>query len=314
MTRFRVTIVICVLAALAALTACTGRTRSTDSTAPVRSSGQSYPGGQSSGADRNPANGELGAPAAAPSQAAKDAPPLQSADMVETATIAVNVSDVDAAADALVLRATKVGGRVDGDTRSSDTKGRHASLVIRVPNLQLTSVLDQAKSLGDELSRTRKGEDMRAVRADIDARVNALRDSIGRLQDFLRNSGSIGDLVRLEAELSRRQAELDSTVAQQRALADQIALATLTVTLTAKPILTPLPPDRSGPLGFASAFGKGWDSLVFAARWVGAVAGYALPYAVLIALVLAAFVGARRLQPRSQAVAVTASDDSATTP
>ena len=57
----------------------------------------------------------------------------------------------------------------------------------------------------------------------------------------------ISDIVSLEAELSTRQAALESLQAQQRALADQTALATVTVTLVDEGVTVTEPVSRESP-------------------------------------------------------------------
>jgi hypothetical protein len=296
MTRFRSGLIALVIAVLA-LAACSSHKTATTADSHAANGYSTAKGGLAADA----ATGLATAPNAPEQSSVKQAPPLQqSRDRVETATIAVNVKDVDSAADTMGAAAMKAGGRVDGDNRDSDTNGRHATVIIRVPADKLTDMLDKAKGLGDELNRTRTGEDMTAAHADINARIQALEDSVTRLSDFLKKTGSIDDLVRTENELTQRQSELDSARAQQRALADQISLATLTMTFTAKPVLTPLPVEKHGPLGFGSALAKGWHSIVVAARYTGAGAGYALPYAVLavlFAMPLALAVRRRRSAP-----------------
>ena len=51
--------------------------------------------------------------------------------------------------------------------------------------------------------------------------------------DIVIENGKIADVVTLEGEMSRREADLESLEAQQRLLVDQTSLATLSVDLTA---------------------------------------------------------------------------------
>lgn len=124
----------------------------------------------------------------------------------------------------------------------------------------------------------------------MNARVTALRTSVARLREFLRKSGSITDLVRLESELSQREATLESTVAQQRALADQIGLATLTVSVSSPAAVATI----SNPSGFGAASSRGWHGLVLALGWVITGLGYAIPFAALAAAVALPVVLVRR--------------------
>lgn len=226
--------------------------------------------------------------------------PLQQRDIVRTAVVAIRTAQVDATADAVVALAKAAGGRIDGDDRQSSTDKtgkttRSATLVLRLPPAQLDDVLTKSVRLGTELSRSVHGEDVTASHADINARVAALTTSVGRLTDFLKHSGSIQDLVALESDLSQRQAELDSTVGQQQALADEIALSSLTVQLSEPPAVVPPPVKAAhGPSGFGTAVARGWHALAVSFRWLAAVVGYALPFLVILTVIAAGAGYARR--------------------
>jgi len=288
MKRFRLTYVLVIVAvALVALFAVgqwgsrgtSGRASSealqvaVPSPAAVNGAGQSASSAYD-GAAATPANGAKSAPGSPTT--------LQTQEMVDIASLAVRVKDVDAAANALGDKARLDGGRVDGDNRTSDPAGRSATLVLRVPDTKLPGLITDATGYGEELSRTLHGEDMTAAHADVKARIAALQTSVNRLTDFLKRAGSIEQLVQAEDTLTQRQSELDSTVAQERALSDQVKLATLTVTLTAKPVLAALPVEHKGPLSFGAALAKGWHSVVTGARYSAAAAGYVLPYAAMV--------------------------------
>lgn len=231
---------------------------------------------------------------------AKQETPLQERQIIRTATLDLTVPDVDRAARAALAATVQAGGRADADDRNGDRTGRHAHLVLRVPAAALSGLLDKVVALGHENSRTDHGDDVTTQVADVGARVRELQISVGRLEDYLRHSGSIGDLVSLESQLTQRQSELDSTLSQQRVLADQVELATLTVDLS-----TVLPVARSsaGPAGFGSALLASWRALLFSARVALALLGYLMPF-LLIAAVLG-FLGLRyrHLAQRNRPVA-----------
>jgi Domain of unknown function (DUF4349) len=225
---------------------------------------------------------------------------LQQRAIVRTGTIELHVTDVDKAANAIDRLALAVGGRVDGDNRDQSGQARTAQLIVRVQPGVLDRLIGRVVALGTERSRSIKGEDVTASRADIDARVKALATSVGRLRQLLAHSGTVADLVSLEGQLTAREAELESTTAQQRALADQIALATLTVQL--RSTAAPVQHRASGPSGFGSALAGGWRGLVLTVRWLLAIFGYVLPIALPLALMTAGGVVLwRRRRPRPPA-------------
>lgn len=215
---------------------------------------------------------------------------VQQRDIVRTATLALQATDIDRAANLIGAQATAAGGRIDGDDRNAEGADRTAELVLRLPPAALDRVIAAAVRLGHETSRSVHGEDVTTSRADVDARVTALRTSVDRLREFLQKSGSITDLVRLESALSERESTLESTVAQQRALADRISLATLTVDISSPAAVAAI----SSPSGFGAALGRGWHGLVLALGWLITGLGYVIPFAVLAALVTVPVVLYRR--------------------
>lgn len=302
--RVRVGVCLAGVTALLALAGCSGSTKHDSSSASSLRLPAKAAAGAGSAASAN-ANepvtdnalssagtaGGLG-PAKAPST------PLQQRDVVYTATLSVQVHDVDRSADAITAAAEKYGGRVDGDNRSATATGaRKATLVLRLPSPQLAPTMASTAALGKELSRTLSGSDVTAQHADIDARVQALQTSIARLRGFLSKSASIKDLLSLESALSQRQAELESIQAQQRALADSIQLATLTVSLSTptKATAAVLAPSGHHPSGFGHALAGGWHALVLVWRYLAAGLGYVGPFLiVLLALAVPGAVYYRR--------------------
>ncbi|MEP6598993.1 MAG: DUF4349 domain-containing protein [Actinomycetota bacterium] len=266
-----------IVAALASLIGLAGCTHSS------RSPSKTLEGGAVKGAP--PAVvGDVGRPAqAAPARPVPAHSAVQQRAFVQTATVGLRVEQVDAAADQAAKAAERAGGRVDGDARGG---GGSAHLVLRVPSAALDSMITALDALGAETSRTIEGTDVTAQQADINARIAATATSVARLQSLLARSANLSDLLALENQLTQRQSDLESMQAQQRALADQVALASITVDISGPPSVAHR--AAGGPTGFGGAIAAGWDGVVLAGRWVAAVVGYALPILGLAAIVILA--------------------------
>ena len=113
-----------------------------------------------------------------------------------------------------------------------------------------------------------------------------------RVRGLLAQSGDVAQLALVEGELARREAELEALLGQQRVLRDQVDLATLTVHMSKDTV--PSPGDDAP--GFADGLRRGWVAAVDGGRITLAVAGFAVPLA-LVAL------GVRRWQRRRPATA-----------
>jgi hypothetical protein len=313
-----VSVVFFALAMALGLAACTHSAKSASSSA--QAAGAARPA-DSEGALAGTAQGDTaaqGESAAAGQPVATTT--LQQKDFVRTATIAVRVANADAAADSLLAAAARVGGQVESDSRDADGQTRVANLIVRLPPADLDGLIASTVKLGKELSRTVTGRDVTAAHADVDARVAALRTSVDRLRDFLSHSGSIGDLVKLEGDLSQREATLESTVAQQQALSDQIALSTLTVHLSEPPAVTTAAHRSHHAAGFAGAISSGWHGFTATLNWLAALAGYVIPFLPLLlvlALIAVGIGAARRRHQRSaraRSISEPRADEAATTP
>lgn len=214
-------------------------------------------------------------------------------DIVRTAQLSVTADDPTDAAQQAGTIATAAGGRVEQDNRDGS-----AHLVLRVPANRLDATLTQLAALGDLTAQQVDGDDVTAQTADLGARVKALQTSVDRLQTLISSSGNLANLLQVETQLTSRQAELESLQAQQRALADQVSLATITVDFVEPAVAA----AKSEPTGFGGAVAGGWHGFTVTVRFVLAGLGYALPFLLLAAAVGAVAILVRRRRTRPTAV------------
>jgi hypothetical protein len=207
--------------------------------------------------------------------------------IVYTGSIRVRVKDLDKAADSVTSMVTTAGGFVGGDKRSADGSddgsGDEASLTLRIPAAKFAGVVDELAALGKQLSREISTEDVTEETLDLDARLASQRARVDSGRRLLAQAKSLTDLVMLEGELAKREADLASLEAKKRRLSDLTALSTITVTL-----LGPLAEDEpeTDP-GFLDGLKGGWNSLVASVQVLLVVVGALLPW--LIALGVPAY-------------------------
>ena len=262
-------------------------------------------GNGASGQAETGARSSAGAAAAAPGFAAGPAaPPASTPDqtggapvtvtpreLVRTATLGLDVDDPAATARKIRTAAAAAGGTVADET-SSDS-GSH--LTLRIPAAKLDSVIDQLAAFGHVTARSGSTVDVTEDAVDLDARVASQRASVERVRALLAQARTIGDVVSIESELTRREADLDSLTNRLTALRGQVALATLTVDVSRGAVVTP-PPAAAGFLGGLAA---GWDGLRALGAGAGAVAGFVLPFLPVLALLGAiAWFGRRLVRAR----------------
>ncbi|MBA3367939.1 MAG: DUF4349 domain-containing protein [Geodermatophilaceae bacterium] len=198
--------------------------------------------------------------------------------IVRTGDLAVDVDDITAAANRITAVVDAAGGSIGLDQRYGEAKDGSADLVLRVPPERFDDLLETVSDLGEELSRSVAAQDVSTAVADVDARVESLRNSVTRLLALGAQAVSVSDLITIEAELSTRQAELESLQAQQREFSDQISLATLSVSLTASS------EPESDDTGFLASLADGWNGLLDSGRGLISLLGLLLPWLALLAV------------------------------
>lgn len=218
------------------------------------------------------------------------APEILDRQVITTADITIRSADVTRDADRAALLVSTVGGQISGDVRGGVGERQTADLVLRVPPEDVGEVLSGLSELGEELSRSVRSEDVTTVVADVDSRVESLQASLDRLRGLIADASDITDLISLERELAGRESELESLQAQQRALSDQVTLATVTLHLLAEQAEEP----GDEPAGFLAGLAGGWDAFVTLGVTALTALGAALPFLVTATLLAAAAVFAHR--------------------
>jgi len=228
----------------------------------------------------------------------------------DVAASTTRIATIAAAHRAEIANQSTTDGTAPVPVASSDSKpdcvqtacpGGYATSVttLRVDNAGVDGLLRDLRALGTVRASSRTADDVTAQVADVGARVASARASLDRIRVLMTKATTIGQVVQIESELSTRQADLESLEAQQRALADQTAQATVTVTLLSD---TAPAESTSDQTGFVAGLRKGWAA--FTAALVGGltVLGALLPFALV--LVPLGYVGwrfARRTRPTEPA-------------
>lgn len=207
-------------------------------------------------------------------------------DIVYRGRITVRVRDVARAATRAEDLTLAADGVVFSEQTSVDPRRRalgEATLSLRVPPTQFASTLDALGRLGKELGRTRSAQDVTAELADTDSRVRTQERSVARVRALLSEADTIGEVVRVESELARREADLESLQAQLARLRDVTDLASIDVTLVTRG--APAPPEPEDELGFVSGLHGGWDAFVSIVLVALTVLGALLPFAIAALIV-----------------------------
>lgn len=204
--------------------------------------------------------------------------------VVITGRISIVTADPVAAATEATTIVTDAGGRVSGRTERAAEEGSQASaeLTLRIPADAIEEVRGDLAELGEVKETSLESTEVGSIQRDLDARTTTLRASIARYTEWLGTATETSDLIELETAIAERQSELESLEAQSRTLADQVAMSTITLSLSSE-YIAPV----TAPQNFVEALVVGWNG--FGAFW-GAMLiaiGVGLPWLVLIAAIAA---------------------------
>lgn len=241
---------------------------------------------------------------AASDEAGAFAAPDSDRSVIVTGALYITVEDPIAAAEEATRLVRGAGGRIDSrsETAPDEYYGGSAWLTLRIPSDALDRVVDDLRELGEVNEYSTSSFDVTREVTDLDAQISTLRASTQRIEALLDQAEDIEDIISLENELDRRQAELESLEARQRGLDDQVSMSTIDLSLTTEPVVI----IDDDPRSFWDGLASGWESLVAFASGVLVATGVVLPWIAalgLIAIAVLVVIRARRRRKRD-AVAV----------
>ncbi|WP_205471542.1 DUF4349 domain-containing protein [Nocardioides sp. SYSU D00038] len=178
--------------------------------------------------------------------------------------------------------ADDLGGEVEESSTETDTEGtvERARLVLRIPTEQFDEAMAALEEVGTLVSSGGSTKDVTTEVLDTEVRVEVQRRSIRRIQALLERAESIRDIVDIEAQLSRRQADLAALERQAAYLADQTSMSTITVNIQ-RTREKGEPRAEDDDTGFLAGLAGGWDALSATGTGLATVAGALLPWLVV---------------------------------
>ena len=241
-------------------------------------------------------------------------PAMVSADrsVITTGWATVLVEQPADAANAAISIVEAAGGRIDGRSESAPTEysSGSASLTLRIPSDRLTEVLDELKALGDVQNVSLQASDVTLQVTDLDARIEAMRASIERLSELVAQATDIDALISLETAISDRQAQLESMLAEQRWLDDQVTMSTIQFEFVSEQVAPEPEPNT-----FFDGLAAGWDAFVAFGAGLLVALGFVIPWLVMFAIIgLVVLVIVRVLVGRANRRAATAQSPITPTP
>lgn len=209
--------------------------------------------------------------------------PLSTRKLVITMTVGLEVEDVSTAVDRVIrLAATHRGQLYDSNLDLGDPRYAYGDLVFKLPPEEVDAFLSGLDpAIGRRTSLQGNTSDVTDQLTDLDAQIKTARASVERVRELMDRAETLSDIVVLESELTARQTRLEQLLAQQSNLESLVAMATITIHLTAAPDEQAAEDDGDS---IGDAFREGWNAFVDTLQALVVFVGYTLPFLVLGAI------------------------------
>ncbi|TDU91620.1 uncharacterized protein DUF4349 [Kribbella voronezhensis] len=281
-TRFTAAVAGVILTAAVLLSGCSGEGGN-------RSSGKADSGSAvapeqaQSQADGATADGKV--PAAPKSGGnAADQPTVTRA-IIKTGSLSIEADDVDAQRQKAIGIVTGLNGQVVTEDSGSDLDGgiTRANLTLKVPTAQYETAIQRLSGLGKRTAIHQESTDATEAVVDVASRISTQRAGLERMRALLAKATTIGEIVSVESELTRRESDLEALLAKQKALAGQTELATLNLVLSEPGKAPPAP--KKEETGFLAGLKGGWNAFAATVTVLLTALGALLPFLVVFALI-----------------------------
>jgi hypothetical protein len=204
--------------------------------------------------------------------------------VVSTGQLTLHSKDIARARGEVFTLVAGWGGTVADEKSSSDAHGRlsDSTMTLRVPTARFDVAMDALAKVGSVEQQSRSSDDVTTQVIDNQSRVRAAERSISSIENLLGRATRLSDIIAIESDLARRQADLDSLKRQEAWLSDQTSLSTITLTLS-----RPVPhvaKKKTEARGFLAGLDGGWSALQGATVVGLTLLGALFPFALLAAL------------------------------
>lgn len=214
-------------------------------------------------------------------------------DVIIEMRVVVSSDDIERTVASVMASASTLGGGVAssdvnyGNDAVTGSQG-FAVLVVKVPPESVDRLLSGLDDTGTVQSINQSAQDVTEQLVNLDVRIQNARQSVANVREFMDRTENLNELVTLESELTRRQTDLEQLEAQQRNLADRVALSTITIEVVPTASVPEPPAEPEPDDSIADAFESGWDAFTALLFGIGFVVAATLPFLVsglLLALI-----------------------------
>ena len=153
-------------------------------------------------------------------------------DLVRTGTFSLEVEDVDASLTKLTNLIKSQGGYVSGSYRYTDSSTPYLTVTFRVPATSFDAAVLASRAEGTVLSEQISSYEVTMQLVDLEARLRNLRASEAALLELMTQATTVSDVLSVQTQLTAVRSDIESYDAQRAAIADQVAMTTISVTIS----------------------------------------------------------------------------------
>lgn len=203
--------------------------------------------------------------------------------LIFTGRVELEVESYEAADEEVRAIAERRGGFVSDSARRVHERRNETwntgELVVRVPSDSFDASVEEISGVGEVRSVTTDSEDVTDQLVDIEARLENLRAERDRYRELYERANETEDVLAVQERLSETQEEIERLEARQRSLEEQVAYATITVSL-AEPDPGRPAPDAWYDTPVTTAFFDSVSGVGTVLRATVVAMAYAAPYAL----------------------------------
>ncbi len=161
--------------------------------------------------------------------------------VIRTASLDLIVPDTEEAITAIEELASNLGGYVVSLNTYQYEQGVQGSITIRIPAESFNTALEQLKALATTVrSESVGGQDVTDEYVDLESRLRHLRAVEEQLLGFLEKAEDTEATLAVYEQLQQVQGEIEQVTGRMQYLENQVALATITISLTPDALAQPL--------------------------------------------------------------------------
>ena len=165
--------------------------------------------------------------------------------VISTASISIEVEEVQVASAEVKGIAEGLGGFVEQLSSSGRAGSQQANITIRVPQGRFSTAVERLMGLGEVQNQSQGSEDVSERFIDLKARLKSAEREEQSLLSLLERTLKVNEILTVERELNRVRSEIERLQGQLNFLEGRVELATISVFLFTPEVAMAQPPSGS---------------------------------------------------------------------